>query len=206
MNRILLLTTIITVVYSWEEFKAVLFYALTGGRKRGSVNIDRAVGNALVLATTPAAIVWLLNGSGHLLVRLGFVLLQFIIITALMELIHIVRVRFFSGSGQLLATGLQMSNRTEFASQFITGSRMITLYIRALIWPVLIGILLKRGSDSFGNTTIDTNIDNLILVAVAGLVMNITATFLTRHLRLARFGLFEYFRIVLGLGLFILLI
>jgi len=203
MSRLLLLSTIITVVYSWEEFKAVLLYAIRGGRtRRGDIRIDRAVGNAVLLATAPASIVWLMAGSGSATTRLGVILIHLGVILVLMEAIRMVRYRFMP---QAVTFVSHASGRNDFFGQFVGGSRPIALYIRALMWPVLIGMMLKTATDEWGYSAIDTQINTLVLVAVAGLVMNVTITFLTKLFRYSRFSLFEYFRILLGIALFALL-
>lgn len=203
MSRLLLLSTIITVVYSWEEFKAVLLYAIRGSRTRqGNIRLDRAVGNAVLLATAPASIVWLLSGAGSLITRLGVILIHLGVVLVLMEGIRLIRSRYVPDAAMLVSYA---SGRSDFFSQFVGGSRMIAIYVRALVWPVLIGIMLKTATDEWGYSAIDNQIDTLVLVAVAGLVMNVTITFLTKFFRYSRFGLFEYFRILLGIALFALL-
>ena len=217
MIRLIEATILITVVYSWEDLKRTLVWSMRSilrqkNKTYTSNNYDQIVGTALVLATLPANLVYLLLGEGALMIKLLVVLSELLLIGLLVE---VVEVFIHLANAQPHQTGIWVmissvligaaQPTVRLAGQIISHKELFTSYLRHLIFPILFGIGLKFWVDHYGSDVVAAHSDTLVGIAVAGVVINVTIELLERFFRRHRIPLSAYFRIVLGLLLIVTL-
>lgn len=216
MSRLILVTILITVVFSWEDLK----WSLLGLVKRirnqkfhshSQNNVDQLVGAVLILAFTPVNLVYLMLAEGSLYGKFGLIAVQLIIIGIVAQIVQIISDRgkeyrhtdFLTASLHFVSSVFSPSIR--LGGQMITHHRLFGSYIRHLLIPIVFGFVLKFAAEKYGLEALQTNLDTLIIIAVAGLILIVSVEILEKFFRFHNFKLFSYFRIVLGLVILLVL-
>jgi|GEM_PF-3748871 hypothetical protein len=201
MLRIILFILLLTVVYSFEQFcDAVLVFLFRILKKHKQTKdfyyIDQAVGSLLVFATLPIGLAYWIATPGLLTARLVVVIIQLL---AAAGLIFVLNDLTNPRSASLLAIAGNLVARPVKALFFPSrDQRAMARYALSLSIPLLIAVLIKLWfADDF--IIFQSNLDQLILVALIGVFISITIKFLEDEFRLRRLHLMAYFRIVLGI-------
>lgn len=221
MNRLLLFSILLVVVYSWEEFKYTL-RALARGFARNKNNnlfttahLDSFVSSLIMLTAIPIITANLLAININLTKTLFTLAWQMIAVSIVASmagmLIRIMRAYGFAGTTGdktlIIATTL-----VGFALPFriATGSaverKILARFAFLLSLPLIIGLALRLANGALSSDILP-NMDLLIRVMVIAMFIHIVVNFLESHTRHYRLGnLSVYFRIVLGIVITTILI
>jgi undecaprenyl pyrophosphate phosphatase UppP len=215
MNRLVLATILITVVYSWDELKRSLLWSIKSILRQKynpytSPSYDHIVGMALILATIPANLVYLLLTDVPLTQKLLLLLVELILIGILASVVETLmnRGKHHHSNVIVLLTSLAMGIFNPLLHPFqslASNRRIFAVYLKHLIFPIIFALTLKYLTDKFGNATVSNNLDRLIALAAIGLIISLTIDFLERYFRVHKLHLFAYFRILLGIVILSLL-
>lgn len=210
MNRLILATLLITVVYSWEDLKQTLIRSARSILKRKhrphvENNIDEVVGTALILATLPSNLVLLLITPGSLMAKLLVVLTELLLIGLVVKIVEKILGQSRSAHQspgiwvaiQDIIVSLP-SPSLRVASSIMSNKRLFGTYLKHLTIPILFGIGLKFLTDRLGLEAVQAHSDMLIGVAIGALMIAITIQLLEKFFRSNNLRLFSYFRIALG--------
>lgn len=216
MSRLILTTLLFTIVFSWEDMKRSLVWVLGSFKKQKNnynydARIDEIVGLAIIFATLPANLVYLLIGDGSLLVKLAIIFTELLLIGVLAEILEIIATR---------AKKYRHSEVLSLAGTFILGiftptfrslitlthyRKLFGIYLRHLAVPITFGISLKVLTNKFGPDYIQKNLDPLIITVIAAMFLMMTTEILENFFRFYPMRLPSYFRIALGIVIIFML-
>ena len=207
MTRILLLSMLLTMVYSWEEMKRavrVLFYRLIIKKRplfgpQGAIRIDEAVSTAVVFAAIPLSLTYLLVSSNPFR-ALGVLALVLVGASAVAYASAVAMRRFNPLPAGFALAAIAMPALGNLA---ILPRKLLSRFSLYLALPPAVGLALRFAVNNYGAPAeFLPNLDILILVLVGALFAQIAAEFVGRHLRaFRRFKLFSYYRVALGVVL-----
>ncbi|OGE74530.1 MAG: hypothetical protein A3K06_02175 [Candidatus Doudnabacteria bacterium RIFCSPHIGHO2_01_52_17] len=218
MERLILVSILVTIVYSWDDFQRILrilFYAILRKQRPAQIlaaNSDRLVSIILVFATLPIGLSYLLAGHGPflpklLLVGFGFLVISFVAFLA-SSVAKYYRVAFaLDGTLKLASFGFTLGSLVapvlaSLAEPSILPRRLFAKLAVFLSLPPLIVVLLKVLNYHYAPEELLPNIDVLLQVLLVALFARIAIEFLSHYLRILRFHSFSgYFRVVLGVVL-----
>jgi len=223
MFKIILFSTLLTIVYSWEETKNSFLILINKFRKRNKYRIqtrfdlDKHVGAVLILFTLPFSLTYALSSDNSIYAKLFLILVQMTVIALAAYLTEVLarRLRYTSKMpayeralivGYTLATlaapTLRMINYTSDVERSMLARFSIFLTI-----PAITGIGLKYAIDqSFVADTFIPSLETLILVSVIALFIRIVVDSLEKYFALGEFSLMSYFRILIGIALSVVLL
>ncbi len=224
MIKVLLLILLITVVYSWDECKYVakVLWAKIwksvrpdhpGGQKinqHSDSETDILVSDIVLIATIPLTLAYLILGTQDLVWKLVFVLGEFLLIGLILRGLEEYKRRrkftaHYQGSDKVIAMVFSLlglvSPSMRFASGIVRSTTHVGKYLVALAIPLVLGLALTVASRKLGQAEFNSQIDVLIVVAILGLVLNITIEALEKMFRLYKFKLSSLFRILLGIAI-----
>ncbi|OGE81321.1 MAG: hypothetical protein A2826_02065 [Candidatus Doudnabacteria bacterium RIFCSPHIGHO2_01_FULL_43_23] len=218
MFKLILVSILLTLVYSWEEIKRTIFVLFRGATKndtRGyyAYRIDQMVGTLIMLAAVPIGLTWLLASEGSLLPRLGWLALILLVISLLATGtgIFVRRMRMARGTEGaekmipiafavlgLFSPLFQSVNNFSGLPRSVIGKFAFTLAL-----PPLAGFVIKSVNDSVvTEAALLPHLDALTILLVVALIIQITAEFLRQFFRAYRLEkFFSYFRVILGICL-----
>ena len=211
MTRILLVSLLLAVIYSWEELKRavrVIFYRLVFGKKKlfgkdGAIRTDQIVSTMVVLATLPVSLTYLLASGDDPWRKLG---------TMALVLLGVSGVAIFSGvmtrglnllQAELSFSGLVSPMMSVVSGAAVLPRKLLSRFTLYLSIPPAVGLIMRYVANySAASADLLPNLDVLILVLVGALFLQIAASLLERYFRLFVFHiLFSYYRIALGVVL-----
>lgn len=224
MTKLILVSLLLTMVYSWEEFKRALhlaFYSILRKKrplKYFALHVDRYISTIVLIAVVPMSLTYLLSAPGDIFQKLRdltIVLLMFAVAAEIAAvLLRYFRLRSIIGDDyNSMPAVLSLGSLVSPKIAAISGTAGLPRSIAAkfalfLSLPPFVGLILKKFTDA-GELPPSSlpNIDALILVLVGALFLRVTIEFLERYFRIYRFkSLFSYFRIILGIALACLLL
>ncbi len=215
MLKILLVSLLLTLVYSWEEFKRVLrvlFFGLVLKKDPGryyKAHLDQFVGILIMLATIPIGLAYFLASNGSAFNKLGILALGLFAVSlvAAGSSIMLRRGKLISEYGGIAKlvpitfslAGLVSPLFRSFGNFEALPRRMLAKFAFFLSLPPLAGLVFKY-LNSASPEVLVPNLDLLTLVLVAALFARIIIDFLERYFHLYRLeNLSSYFRVVLGI-------
>src|SRR3989344_3272350 len=218
MIRILILSLLFTIVYSWEDFKRTLKILFLGLLKRDPgyyymSRLDQMVGTLVLIATIPIGLTYFLVSDRPILPKLAILAITLLLVS------------FLAAASGGVARWAMVTRRTEGSRKIIP----ITLAIGSLFSPLvaifsgagalhrshlakialllslppLVGLVIK-GLLTRSNPPelLIPNYDALITLLVGALIIRIVIEILERFFRLYSLErLFSYVRILLGIAL-----
>ena len=213
MSRLILFILLITVVYSWEEFKHVLLVLWSRLRNKHSTHqknsaSDSVVSDILIVATIPFTLAFLLLSEGSIIQKFLVIFGELIILgLALKGWEEYSRRRHFTrdyeGADIYIAHAFSLiglvSPSWKFATKAAGKTSRTASYIFVLSLPLLFGLFLAWAAQTYGSDVLDQHLDLLIQIAVLGLVMSITIEVLEKMFKLYRLHMSGLLRILLGL-------
>lgn len=208
MTRLLAVSILLTVVYSWEEFKRavrVLFYRVVI-RKRplfgdhGAVRVDKAVSTLVIFATVPAGLMYLLAGPGVMWQKVGILAVALVGVSMIALASSVLMKKSNVLSAGFSAVSLFYPLAGVAGGAAVLSRRMLAKFALYLSIPPAAGLLLRFTTIYSGPPEeILPNLDILIMVLMGALFAQIAAEFLSLHFRLYKFTkLFSYYRVALG--------
>lgn len=213
MQRLTLLILLLTVVYSWEQFKYVIVVIWSKISKRNknypqNPETDILVSDLVLIATVPISLAYLIMGQSNLPVKLLVLLVEFIVVGLVLKGIqeYFWRrnfTRHYEGFDKVVALGFSLlglvSPSLRVAQDVYRVSPRPGKYLRALILPLAAGLVLAIAVHKLGPEEFNSHLDELIAIAILGLVLNVTIDFLQKLFRSNRFHLDSLLRVVLGI-------
>lgn len=217
MLRLLAISVLLTIVYSWEDFRQMIRVLAAGLLKRDPGHyylsrLDQLVGTLVLLATIPFGLAYFLVSRqplGYRLAMLAMQLLAFAVTAAGVRtlLFWMNETSDSAGPARYVPLVLALGGMFSPVAHLFSGSPRyrgtLAKFAFLMSIPPLVGLLLQgllRYSSPTGNYL--PNLDLLVGFLVGALFIRITIEFLERYFRLYRLeGLFSYVRIVLGIAL-----
>jgi len=217
MLKILLLSTLLTAVYSWEEIKHTLLmlvrYFL---RKQNKIRFyrgrtDKLVGSLIMIASVPLGLSFFAASQSELIPKLLGLSIFLVAGSALAAgaATALGRLRFSAGvAGQekalavaYSALGLISPIFGMFRGQGRQDQKMLAKFALLLSLPPIAGAFLKFETKTSPEILIP-NTDALITILVLSLFLRIGVDFLEKYFKTAKLKtLFSYYRVVLGIVL-----
>lgn len=221
MTRLVLLILLLTVVYSWEEFKYVLVVIWSKFSKQSIIypprlgetgqknsETDVLVSDIVLVATVPLNLSYLILGPGSLTLKLLAVLAEFLVLGLVLKGIEEYqwRRRFtshYEGMDNVIATIFSLvglvSPSWKFAARTVRTTGHTGKYLLVLALPLCSGIALSIVAHRLGPEEFQSRLDPLIAVATLGLVLNVTIEILEHMLKSNKLHLTSLMRVVLGI-------
>ncbi|OGE73551.1 MAG: hypothetical protein A3I07_03860 [Candidatus Doudnabacteria bacterium RIFCSPLOWO2_02_FULL_42_9] len=213
MTRLLLLILLLTVVYSWDECKYVLHAVWAKIRKRKITEYQKSetdllVSDIVLIATIPLSLAFLMLGSQSLLIKLLLLLAEFVLIGLILRGLEEYRRRrkftsHYQGFDKAVAIGFSvlgfLSPSMQFASGVVRSTTHVGKYLIALAIPLTLGLVLTFLSQQLGEEQFSSQLDVLIIIAVFGIILNITIEALEHMFYISKYKLSSLLRIVLGI-------
>lgn len=218
MLKLLLVSLLLTIVYSWEEFKRAFLTVLFGLLKKNpgryySAHLDQFVGTIVMVAAVPLGLVYFL-GSRQALPNKLFWLFAGLLAISLVSAgsaIFIRRLKIVgqaAGAEKIIPLVYSLLGFLSPGFQVFTGvgshqRRALAKLAFFLSLPALAGLVIKYliGYAAPPNQLLP-NLDVGIVTLVGALIIRIVVEFLEQFFRLYRLEtLFSYFRVVLGIAL-----
>lgn len=208
MSRIILLTLLFTLVFSWEDLKQVvriLFFALFRKKdklKFVSSKADRMVSILVTIATLPISLSILVSSGGSAFTKL-LILAVGLLVVSVLSYFSAAFFRAFRAAaplGGIVAGGFSLMAGSLAETAYLPRKVLTRLaLLLSLVFFAGLALKLSVRQENF-STVISERIDALITVLVGALIIRVTIDVLGRYLRLARFTkLFSYYRVVLGM-------
>ncbi|MEK9180972.1 MAG: hypothetical protein AAB871_01940 [Patescibacteria group bacterium] len=218
MLKLLLISILLTIVYSWEEFKHALRTLAYGLLKKNppryyAAHIDQFVGTIVMVAAAPVGLIYFLGSQQTLASKLfwlfaGLLLVSFVSAGSAIFARRLKMTSNVSGAQKIIPLTYAVLGLFTPMFQFFTGigegqRRGLTKLTFYLSLPALIGLLFKYLLDySAPPAELLPNLDAGIVVLVGALFIRIVVELLETAFRLYRLEtLFSYFRILLGIAL-----
>lgn len=213
MLKILLFSTLLMLVYSWEEFKQT-FRTLVRGliHKQSRFPIDRLVSNLIVASSVPIGLAYYLGSASFSAWTYAMLAAELLVISLLAagtgvlirRLRHLPNFDSREGRAVLLGytvAGMFLPTVRALGDLERIDRKSLAKFTFFLSLPPFAGLALKFGVDqSVDRPELLPNLDILITIAVIGLFINITIDFLKHHFRAAKFNrLGHYARVLLGI-------
>lgn len=223
MARIVLISILLTLVYSWEELKQavrVLFYRLLRQKRPTryyTLHLDQFVGTLVLLATIPISLAYFLASQENFLAKLGWLALSLLVISlaAAGSGIFLRRLQYlkaYEGFNKIVPLTFSVAGFVSpffqlFNSSAILPRNVLAKFAFFLSLPPLAGLFLKHLVNSSSPQAFLPHQDILIYILVVALFMRLVIEFLERYFRLYRLEkLFSYFRVILGIILAVLIL
>ncbi len=211
MPHLLLLITLITIVYSWEQIKevaAVLLARLFKRRKlrRDYARIDSLVGTILIIATLPITLTYWVVDQGLGLDKLLVIIIEFLLAGSLllyMEGLDRKHRRNQLHSAVGLAWGL-LARPIFTLTQPSHDRKIIAKLVFTACLPLALAAIIKTAVRTPG-IDLQIYIDHLTLVATMGFILLISIELLEKLFRTHHLPLSAYLRIALGVVLIAIL-
>lgn len=217
MIKLILLSILLTVVYSWEEFKRaarVLLYGILRKQKPLTAfagHIDEFVSLAVIFATVPAGLMYFLASSQNFFQNLLWLSVTLLSVSAVAAGAGTFarRLRYaslYSGADKIFPVAFSLGGfvspvMSAFSNAAYLPRKTLAKFAAIMSIPPLAGLALKRANGATDPMLIP-NIDALIVVLVGALFIQIISGALKDFLGSYRFRkLSAYFRIVLGIAL-----
>ena len=217
MINILTLSILLTLVYSWEEFKHTLktLIRVVIYRNRNPIeyyqgNLDKFVGTLIMIGAVPIGLTFYLTSGQPSLYKLGWLALILFTISLIASgsgifLRRLQRSKHYEGTEKMIMTGYSVLGLISpifrmFGGLDRSNGRTIAKFAFTLSVPPLIGFAFKYLSDNSVHPSLIPQIDVLIFVLIVALFAQIAADFLNLHFR--SYGLRKlshYWRVVLGI-------
>lgn len=218
MLRMILISILLTVVYSWDEFRRsvwVLLYGLFRKKhplKYYSYKSDKLVGTLVMLATVPVGLTYILFGSGNTWNKLAWIGSGLLLISLLAagSAVLVRRLRYlgaYEGVERIIPITFSVAGLLapifRLFTDFTTLPRKVLVKMTFFLsLPSFLGLSLERLNRNAVPAELLPNMNLLLEVLVAALFVRITVEFLEQYFRLYRLNrLFSYFRVVLGIVL-----
>lgn len=212
MNRLILLGVLLTVVYSWEDLKRFLWLIVRSKARNKktthSLKLDQFVATALMFATLPISLSYLLVSERSLSSKLLLMAGQMMLISVFVFGLEIFsnrmrRLSYATGAEKIAVVSYSLLGLVSPAIKWIDPwsieKRLIIKFTFFLSLPALVGLALNYLTSWHLDSGLP-NMDLLIRIAVMGLITIIAIEFLEKYFRLSRYAtLFSFLRIVLGL-------
>ncbi|MEJ0021599.1 MAG: hypothetical protein WDN47_03365 [Candidatus Doudnabacteria bacterium] len=219
MTRLILLILLLTVVYSWEEFKYVLVVIWSKLRKQKqnyqiNPEADVLVSDIVLIATIPASLAYLILNSASLPLKLLVLLGEFIFLGLIIKGVeqYAARRRFtrhYEGADKAIAVIYSLSGLVSpswnFVSQTARSTSRLGKYLFAFALPLATGLALTIAVHKLGMDEFTDRLDQLTAIAVLALTMNVTIEILEQIFKSNRLHLTALMRIVLGIAIIFIL-
>lgn len=219
MSKLILLSILLTVVYSWEDLKRLLLIVIRSKVRNKSIfydlRLDQFVATMLMFAILPLSLMYFLASEATLTHKLAWMAAELLVISCLAYGLGIFvnRMRLLSyASGiekiSVVAYSVMglMSPTVRWIDPWSIERKLIVKFTFLLSLPALAGLAL-RVANSHTDRELLPHLDLLINIMVGGLIINIAVEFLEKHFRSYRHAkLSTYLRIVLGLVIGLVLI
>ncbi len=172
--------------------------------------------SALLFFAVPLTLIYFLKGDGQLIFKLGLLAIELIVIALVGSGIAIFNQRMqdmphyhgWEKVGVLLfASGGFISPTFRlFYRHASSAPELVSKFALYMSLPILAGWVIAQFSPRDIITgDILPNLNSLIIVAIGGLLIIITVKFLEEHLRINKFSLLPYTRLLLGIVLLFIL-
>lgn len=210
MARILAISLLLIVVYSWEEVKYFLRKLvfrvfrheseLTGQRERAQ-KTDGSVGILVVTATVPVGLVYFISHAQSIWVKLVWIGIALILV-ALFAIVSELLLR----RGQLATPLVSLVSMFAPMVAAVADSanlprKILAKFALFLSLPIFAGLLLRHLNRPAPESLI-AELDLLTIVLICSLILRITVELLEHYFHLYKLErLFSYYRIVLGIVL-----
>ena len=218
MIRILILSLLLTIVYSWEDFKRTLKILFLGLLKRDPgyyyvSRLDQMVGTLILIATIPMGLTYFLVSDRPLVPKLAILAITLLIISFLAAasggIMRWTRIaRKTEGSQKIIPITLAIGGLFSPLAAVFSGAGSLHRSHLAkiallLALPPLVGLVVKGLlTESRPPELLIPNYDALIVLLVGALIIRIVIEILERFFRLYSLErLFSYVRILLGIAL-----
>lgn len=210
MPRLILFILLLTVVFSWEEFK----YVILALRRKNS-DTDSIVSDLVLIAAIPINLVYLLSGTeSSLLEKLAVICLELLVVGLFIKGVEeYAKRRYLTNNQQgfdlVVSYGFAilglLSPTFKFAVNATNNrSRLASLFL-TLTTPLVLGIGMVLVTRHIGSSGFEEKMQPLIIIAILGLVLNAVIELLEKMFKLYRLHLFSYFRVVLGIVIILIL-
>ena len=213
MQRLVLLTILLTVVYSWEEFRYVLHVLWRKIRKQKTFRpknfeTDSIVSDLVVVCVLPLNLAFILLAPGELMPKLLILAVELLIISLILKGVaeYHWRQRFtshYTGGDKIVAIVYSLIGLVAPMGNFVyhathTGAK-IGKHMFTLIAPLLIGVGIVWAVHNLGEDQFQKQLDQLIMIAVLGLFLNATINILEHMFRVKVVGMSGLMRVLLGI-------
>lgn len=215
MARILAISILLLIVYSWEDLKWILrrlafsiFKRRNGpGKRLLAQKLDERVGILVILATVPIGFVYMISQADNIfskLIWIGGILIGLAVAAITSEVLLRRAARYATPLGgivSLFAPMFAVAAETAYLPR-----KVMAKFAFLLALPPLAGLVLKYLNNSTYEVLIP-RLDILTAVLVGSLFLRITIEFLEHYFHLYNLEkLFSYYRVVLGIVLAIILL
>ena len=215
MSKLVTLSILIAIVYSWEDLKRFLWMIIRSKARNKnttrSLHLDQFVATVLMFVSLPISLMYFLTSEIDLGHKLIFIAVELLLISILawslgIFLNRLRLLKFASGAEKIGVVAYSVmglvSPGLRWVDPWNIERRLIAKFTLFLSIPALVGLALKQLVNWSPATEALPNLDFLIQIAVAGLMINVTVEFLERHMRRHRWVyLSAYLRIVLGIAI-----
>lgn len=224
MTRLILVSLLLTAVYSWEEIKHAVKVLIYGFLRRPrplryhGAHIDQFVGVLIMLAIVPISLTYFLASETNIWQKLGYVALALLAISAAAagSGLMLRRLRYlhtYDGGTKIIPIVFSVAGLVTPAVRIFSGidilpRKVLAKFAFLLSLPPLLGLVLKNSvAAAVPRPELLPNLNILIIVLTAALFARIAAEFLESHFRLYRLErLFPYFRVLIGILLAVALL
>lgn len=191
MTRVVVISLLLTVIYSWEECKRaarVLFFGLLRRRAPGkyyAAHLDQWVSILIMFATIPLGLSLLLTNGGNVFTKMTYLLGLLLAVSAVAAFSGaLLRHIYFIGA-PLRFSSIAAPMIALFAETAVLPRKTLAKFAVYLALPPLTGLTL-RAAHGFAGTPSELlpNINLLIVVLVIALFLRVAIDFLETHFRL----------------------
>lgn len=208
MGKLILVSILLTAVYSWEELKRtlrVLLYAVLykeRPREYFATHLDEFVSLAIVFAAVPVSLMVFLSNPGNFFAKLLYLALT-LLGASLVAASASILMKRRSYVGLVLSLVSVVSPAMQaFENAVYLPRKTLAKFAALMSIPPITGLLMKGVVNPAADPSLLPNIDLLIYVLVGGLFIQITIGLLKDFLGSRRFRKVSvYYRVVLGIAL-----
>ena len=214
MARILAISILLLVVYSWEDLKWILrrlaFSIFKGrndpGKRTRALKLDERVGILVLLATVPIGLFYFISQADNLFAKLAWIggILVALAIVAILSEILLRRTQVTTPLVGIVSLFSPMF--ATVAETAYLPRKVLAKFALLLSLPVFGGLLIHRVS-SLAPESLVLRLDLLTIVLVGSLLLRLTVELLEYYFHLYNLEkLFSYYRVALGIALAIILL
>jgi hypothetical protein len=216
MGKLILLSILLSMIYSWEEIKKTL-YVLARARFAKHIpkhylehHADQIVSTAVLLFAIPFTLSFHLVSSQNLLSSMLWIILELGAINLITR--GLVRATRKLSHGRLYDEQYKFITAGSAVLGFVSPTwnalsalpslekKALTKFTLSLSYPLLVGIGLKFLVNSVGaDFPIMEKLNALIVIAVIGLFLEVITSSLSAHLHRNKISLTSFARILLGI-------
>ncbi|MBI4049638.1 MAG: hypothetical protein HY395_02365 [Candidatus Doudnabacteria bacterium] len=219
MQKLILLSILLTLVYSWEDLKRFLMLMIRHRSRNKhyyhNPHLDQFVATILMFAMLPVSLTFFLASEAPLDRKLIWLAGELLLISCLTYglgkfLSRLRLLNYATGAEKIAVVTYSLAGLVSPAVRWVDPwsieRKLIGKFTFWLSLPALFGLML-RYLVGWSNHELLPHLDLLIQIVVGGLIINIAVEFLEKHFSSHRHAyLSTYFRILLGIAVGFVLI